>query len=199
MTNSMQQITKSSDEMTKIVDLINEISNQTNLLSLNASIEAARAGEAGKGFAVVANEVSKLAEQTASRIKEIDKFIKANNSEIHGGQEKIQDTIRIIDRIIHGVSEVSSAMVTLSGFIQMQMEMNYGVNTNIHNMQSQSKSMKVSTEEQRIAISEIANSIFNINEKTQANAASAEEVAATTQNISSLSLKMKQSVEFFRF
>ena len=76
MNSSIETIRSSSMEMTNIISIINDISDKINLLSLNASIEAARAGDWGRGFAVVADEIAKLADQTASSVKDIDLLIK---------------------------------------------------------------------------------------------------------------------------
>ena len=84
MNVSITNITESSQQVTDIISIIDDISDKINLLSLNAAIEAARAGEAGRGFAVVADEISKLADQTAASINDIDSLIRKNNNESHG-------------------------------------------------------------------------------------------------------------------
>lgn len=99
MNNSMQKINSSSDEMTSIVGIINDISDRINLLSLNAAIEAARAGDAGRGFAVVADEISKLADQTSLSIKDIESHIKLNNDEISRGAVTVKSAVSTISRI----------------------------------------------------------------------------------------------------
>jgi len=108
MTKSMNKIRNSSSEMVNIIAIINDISdkinllslNAANLLSLNAAIEAARAGEQGRGFAVVADEISKLADQTAGSLKDIEKLIVENNNEIAVGIESSSKTVKIIGIVL---------------------------------------------------------------------------------------------------
>ena len=103
MNSAMTRIIQSSEEMTGIVKIINDISERINLLSLNAAIEAARAGDAGRGFAVVADEISKLADQTASSIKSIDTLIRTNESEIGKGNQNVGAAVEKINYIISDI------------------------------------------------------------------------------------------------
>ncbi len=99
---------KAANQISKVTEVITEISDQTNLLALNATIEAARAGEAGKGFAVVANEIKELAKQTAAATGEIRASIESmqgSTDETVSEIRQITDVIGRVDEIVSGISE----------------------------------------------------------------------------------------------
>ncbi|MEJ2155154.1 MAG: methyl-accepting chemotaxis protein [Desulfobacteraceae bacterium] len=104
---------KSANEITKVTEVITEISEQTNLLALNATIEAARAGETGKGFAVVANEIKELAGQTAEATHRIKR-------QIEGIQQSTAGTVEEITGIEKVISEVNDIVSTIARSIEEQ-------------------------------------------------------------------------------
>ncbi|MCP5500660.1 MAG: hypothetical protein H7A25_12195 [Leptospiraceae bacterium] len=118
MNAGINNITESSKKITQIVTIIKEISDRVNLLSLNASIEAARAGEYGKGFAVVAQEVSKLADQTASSIKEIEDNVKKNNHDISLSRHRIEKTNEVFQKIVKQIEGVIGKIYTVSSLLK---------------------------------------------------------------------------------
>jgi len=199
MNGSMANITKSSKEMINVVSIINDISDQINLLALNASIEAARAGEAGKGFAVVAEEISKLADQTATSIGEIDQFIKSNDNEIKNGMQIINKTIEAIGTITEGVTVTEKKMNVISDKMKNQLETNSLVNRVARESIERSNQIKNATEEQKHATIEIVKSIGIINELTQSNATGSEEMAANAHGVANLAEDLKINLNFFKF
>ncbi|MBN2401864.1 MAG: methyl-accepting chemotaxis protein [Spirochaetes bacterium] len=199
MNKSMNEISESSNQVTDIIGIINDISNQINLLSLNAAIEAARAGEAGRGFAVVADEISKLAEETAASINDIDSLIKKNNSEISNGMTNVVDGIESITRVISGVELVDNMMKNIVSSMGKQQSTNDLVNESIDELKVRSDEVRSASGEQRNAVGEIMKSMTNINDLTQTSAAGAEEMAANAIRLSSLAEDLKNKVTFFRF
>ncbi|OCP23606.1 hypothetical protein BC361_21060 [Ensifer sp. LC54] len=104
---AMNDIASSSDEVSKIIGVIDEIAFQTNLLALNAGVEAARAGESGKGFAVVAQEVRELAQRSAAAAKEIKDQILRSSGQVQNGVRLVQETGGALTRISSQVAAAS--------------------------------------------------------------------------------------------
>jgi methyl-accepting chemotaxis protein len=198
MNENMRKISESSNAMTGIVEMITNISAQINLLSLNAAIEAARAGDAGRGFAVVADEISKLADQTSSSIKEISGFIKGNEDEITKGMSTVMESIRIISSIIQGINTIGETITGINTFMQMQVETNSKINKDVDNVKKKSDEIRLAMNEQKIAVEEVSKSVNSINENIQSNAAGAEEMNATVENIAKMASELKTRMDFFR-
>lgn len=104
----MKVLQSSSDEIGKIIDIINDIADQTNMLALNATIEAASAGEAGRGFAVVANEVKELAKQTREATTQITQQIE----DVRSGTVDVSNSINSITDIIKELNSINSNIAT---------------------------------------------------------------------------------------
>ncbi len=149
---AMDQIEKSSREITNIIGVIDDIAFQTNLLALNAGVEAARAGEAGKGFAVVAQEVRELAQRSASAAKEIKALITTSSEHVRNGVGLVGQTGEALEQIVTQVGDI---------------------NTNVAAIVKASK-------EQTIGLREINSAINSLDQTTQQNAAIVEESTAAS-------------------
>jgi methyl-accepting chemotaxis protein len=117
---AMSEIRKSSDQISRIIGVIEDIAFQTNLLALNAGVEAARAGEAGRGFSVVASEVRALAQRTSESANEIKFLIQSSASEVLRGVELVDQTGAALSLIISEVEGVASLAAGLASAISSQ-------------------------------------------------------------------------------
>lgn len=198
MNQSMMKISDSSAEAMKIILIIDDISEKINLLSLNASIEAARAGEAGRGFAVVAEEISKLADQTASSLKQIDSLIKVNNSEVKKGLFNVQDIVETIAAIIEGFDLISGMTKEISEIMETELKSKDTVVDEIESVREMSDAIKAATGEQMDASNEIVKMVNVINDTTQQIAARAEELAANSASMREEATSLNQSIQYFK-
>ncbi len=198
MKESMNKINNSSGKVLEIIELINDISDQINLLSLNAAIEAARAGDAGRGFAVVADEISKLADQTAKSIGDIDRLIKMNNDEITVGMNIMVGVVDTISDIIDGVTVIKDKMSNLVEMMETQKGSSGEVEVVLKEIRDFSDAITITMDEQKGAITEISKSVYNINELTQNFATGAEEMAGNAEELSTMAEGLKVRVDFFK-
>jgi methyl-accepting chemotaxis protein len=117
---AMGQIESSSQEISQIIGLIDDIAFQTNLLALNAGVEAARAGDAGRGFAVVASEVRALAQRSAEAAKAIKTLISNSSAQVAQGVDLVGKTREALEAISGNVAEIEQLVSGISSSAQNQ-------------------------------------------------------------------------------
>ena len=168
----MNTLAQRSQEIGKVVSVIQEISEQTNLLALNAAIEAARAGEHGRGFAVVAGEVRRLAERTKSATEEI-------SGTIHSIQEETRLTVEVMEgsrlEVQAGMTETADAQHALESTIEQ-----------VQGMEHMISLIATAATEQTAASGEISESAGKISRLADENTVAAEETSEACKNLSEL-------------
>jgi methyl-accepting chemotaxis protein len=166
LTVSMDDISKASEETSKIIKTIDEIAFQTNLLALNAAVEAARAGEAGAGFAVVADEVRNLAMRAADAAKDTAELIEGTVKKVNGGAELVTTTNNAFNQVAESSNKVGEIVAEISS----------------------------ASEEQSNGIEQVNIAITEMDKVVQQNAANAEESASASEEMNAQAEQMKSSV-----
>ena len=164
---ALAELDGKSREISQVVNVIREIADQTNLLALNAAIEAARAGESGRGFAVVADEVRKLAERTAASTGEISAMVSAIQADVEHARQRMSDGVSQVESGVERVATVGEVMHRLGGGIDEALE----------------------------AIRDIANSLTEQGNASNAVAANVEKVAQMTEDTSAAGHTLRDAAE----
>ncbi len=167
---SMATIDSSSKKIQEIIHIIDDIAFQTNILALNAAIEAARAGEAGKGFSVVADEVRELAGKSADAAKQTTDLIHSTMESVAQGKRNTESTAEVFKKIVEQTNTIDTLVSKVSQSLKSQAD----------------------------SVAQLEEGMLKISMVTQSNSATAEESAATSEELLSQMQMLKELIMQFQ-
>ncbi len=195
--NAIQNLERKSSSISKIINVINEIADKTNLLSLNASIEAARAGEAGRGFEVVASEINKLAEQSKGSVKDIKRIIE----EINKDTQNVVVTARRAESVMqmqeNAVIDTTESYQSINSSVEgLVMNLGY-ISENIDNIEEARASTLAAIESISAVLEEIAASSNTVNQTSSNQLSSVGMLSDSARNLKDNANVLVNAVEQF--
>ena len=197
MNTMMSEIDSASTQMMQILSIINEISDQINLLSLNASIEAARAGEHGRGFAVVAQEISALADQTAGSVKHISGLITGTKKKTESGKFSSEESLSAIRDISSNIAQIDSRIKEAGDSMTLQVAASARVKGIASKVSAMASEISGTMAAQRAALDETAGAIAGMRDHTEEISSEAGQIANHSADIERFSGDLEEKVKFF--
>jgi len=184
VSSNIEELAKRSDNISSVLDVIRGISEQTNLLALNAAIEAARAGEHGRGFAVVADEVRNLAQKTSESTDEIHAMI----TQLQDGSKTAVDSVgKSRQQAVLGYEAAQKTQKALTEIV-----------TNVEHISDLNTQIATATEEQSAVINEINVHVVNISDSTDQSAEASENIESSSHSLKSMAESLNTLVERFK-
>ncbi|MDD3839564.1 MAG: methyl-accepting chemotaxis protein [Clostridia bacterium] len=198
ITMDINELSRRSIEIDKIIGTINTISDQTNLLALNAAIEAAKAGESGRGFAVVASEIRKLAEQSQDSTKEIARIIKNIQQKTDDTVQTAESANEVVKAQIQAVSNATETLDKISEHMEDLVTRIEIIHSAIMSMENDKDQAVLSIQNISAVSQQTAASTQEVSASTQQQLAAIEELSNEAQKLNDAAESLKKSISKFK-
>ena len=184
----------SSNQLTSVMAILEDLFDKIHLLALNAAIEAARAGEQGRGFAVVADEVGKLSEKSMDSLKEINRLISSNVKNAGEGGQSVSTIVDLIRKIVETVSRLEVRSQDIFSTINRQEDIRKDLEAKIDDLQKRTSAMREDTERQDRVIEGMAGTIEGTRVLIQSNTDMGEAISETSVKLAQIAENLQKQL-----